>query len=87
MSNINLDKTSWELVQIVKDITKKNVVNAVTTNQLNVHQEDLSKLLTILDSSMSEGYNKSYNNFSKKFTKISKELANVDKEATPKKRK
>jgi len=75
MSNINLDKTSWELVEVLKDTAKKNLLNAVKNEQLKVDQEVLPKLFSLIDSSMSEGYNKSYKVFSEKFLQASKQLS------------
>jgi hypothetical protein len=82
MSNINLDKTSWELVEIVKETTKKNLVAAIKNNQLKVDQDVLPRLFAILDSSVSEGYNKSYKNFSTKFLKISKQFSDDQSQET-----
>ena len=88
MSNLSLDKTSWELVEVLKETAKKNLVNAVKNEQLKIDNEVLPKLFTLLDASLSEGYNKSYKNFSTKFEKISKDLSQKDQsESTPKKRK
>lgn len=87
MSNLNLDKTSWELVEVLKDTAKKNLLNAVKNNQLKVEEEVLPKLFSLIDSSMSEGYNKSYKNFSTKFLKVSKELAVATEKDSLKKRK
>lgn len=78
MSNLSLDKTSWELVEVLKDTTKKNLLNAIKNNQLKVDEEVLPKLFSLLDSSMSEGYNKSYKTFSNKFLKASKDLSEKD---------
>jgi len=75
MSNINLDKTSWELVEVLKDTAKKNLLNAVKNEQLKVDQEVLPKLFSLIDSSMSEGYNKSYKAFSEKFLQASKQIS------------
>ena len=34
MSNVDLDKTSWELIEILKDTAKKNLAIAVSTKQI-----------------------------------------------------
>lgn len=78
MPNNSLDKASWELVEILKETTKKNLVAAVNTEQLKISQDVLPKLFTLLDSSVAEAYNKSYKNFSNKFEKISKQVADQD---------
>lgn len=84
MPNINLDKTSWELVDIIRETTKKNVTNAVVNDQLKLDREVLPLLLKLIDASTSEAYNKSYKNFSSKFEKISQ---NIQSESPVKKRK
>lgn len=84
MPNINLDKTSWELVDIIKETTKKNVTNAVVNDQLKLDREMLPLLLNLIDASTSEAYNKSYKNFSSKFEKISQ---NIQTDTPVKKRK
>jgi len=86
MSNLNLDKTSWELVEVLKDTAKKNLLNAVKNNQLKVDEEVLPKLFSLIDSSMSEGYNKSYKTFSNKFLKVSKDLATTEKDSLKKRK-
>jgi len=84
MPNINLDKTSWELVDIIRETTKKNVTNAVVNDQLKLDREVLPLLAKLIDASTSEAYNKSYKNFSSKFEKISQ---NIQTESPVKKRK
>jgi len=85
-NNASLDKTSWELVEILKETTKKNLVSAIKNNQLKVDEETLPRLFMLLDASMSEGYNKSYKNFSNKFLKISKDLSTVQQESLKKRK-
>lgn len=70
----NLDKTSWEMIEFLKETTKKNLVSAVNSELLAIDKEVLPKLLNLLDASIAEGYNKCYNNFSTKFEKISKDI-------------
>jgi hypothetical protein len=81
MSNADLDKTSWELIEILKDTAKKNLAIAVSTKQIKIEEDILPKLFSLLDASMSEGYNKSYKHFSSKFEKISKDYSNNSLEA------
>ena len=71
----NLDKASWEMIEFLKETTKKNLILAVKSNQLKIDQEVLPKLFSLLDSSISEGYNKSYKNFSTKLEKISESIS------------
>ena len=90
MSKHNLDKTSWEMIEFLKETTKKNLVSAVNSEQLKIDQDVLPKLFSLLDSSIAEGYNKSYSNFSTKFEKISKELSSqtsASEQSSSKKRK
>jgi len=85
-NNASLDKTSWELVEILKETTKKNLVSAIKNNQLKVDEETLPRLFMLLDASMSEGYNKSYKNFLNKFLKISKDLSTTQQESLKKRK-
>ncbi len=85
-NNASLDKTSWELVEVLKETAKKNLLSAVKSNQLKVDEETLPRLFMLLDSSMSEGYNKSYKNFSNKFLKISKDISTSEQESLKKRK-
>lgn len=76
----NLDKASWEMIEFLKETAKKNLVSAVNSDQLKIDQDVLPKLFSLLDASIAEGYNKSYNNFSTKFEKISKDITSQTSE-------
>ena len=58
-----LSKSAWSLFEITKEITKKNLVSAVSSGQLKVEESVLPNLLNVIDASISEGYNKGHKNF------------------------
>jgi len=73
----NLSKSVWQLFEAAKDTTKKNLVTAVTAGQLKVDEEVLPVLLTLVGSSLDEGFNKGHKNF----------LSSVEKNTEQKKKK
>jgi hypothetical protein len=75
--NDKLSKSVWQLFEAAKDTTKKNLVTAVTAGQLKVDENVLPVLLTLVNSSIDEGFNKGHKNF----------LASVTKEPEQKKKK
>ena len=66
MPNNNIDKIAWELVDFTKETTKKNFISAVNSGQLKLDPELLPVVMTLIDSSINEGYNKGYKNFMNK---------------------
>jgi len=68
--NNNLDKLSWELVEVTKDMIKQNITSAVSSKQLDLNQDSLPKLFSLIDTSTSEAYSKSHKSTSNKFEKI-----------------
>lgn len=87
MSNNSLDKISWELVEIVKETVKKNLIAAINTEKVDIKEDVLPTLFNLLDASFSEGYSKSHKNFSTKIEKFLSETANINEVPVPKKRK
>ena len=82
MTNDTIDKIVWEMIDFTKETTKKNFVTAVNEGQLKLNPEILPTILTLIDSSIKEGYNKNYKSF---FSRMEK-LNEVDT-TTSKKRK
>jgi hypothetical protein len=73
-------KLSWELLGFAKEKTKTNIISAVTSGKVKVDSEVLPTLLTLIDASMDEGYNKGYKNFMTNLLKEDNESAtNVSK--------
>jgi hypothetical protein len=73
MTNNAVDKIAWDMLGFVKETTKKNFVTAVSSGQLKLDREILPVILTLIDSSIDEGYNKSYKNFSNRMQKLNED--------------
>lgn len=54
-----IEKAIFSLSQIISDQIKTNIVNAVSTKQLDIKKQDLDKLISLVSSSMNEAYGKS----------------------------
>lgn len=65
-----VSKSIWELSEFSKETTKKNLVQAVNSTQLKMDENSLRVLLSIVDSSISEGYNKGIESTTKKLSTI-----------------
>ncbi len=83
--NNSFDRISWELVEITRDTIKKNIVSAVTSEQIAVSRDVLPKLFSLIDASVTEAYNKSSKSISRKLGELSEEKKSD--ESIPKKRK
>ena len=66
MPNNNIDKIAWELMDFAKETTKKNLISAINNGQLKLDPELLPTIITLIDSSMNEGFNKGHKNFMNK---------------------
>ena len=60
-----LEKSSWILLQGIKDSVTNNVYTAVKSGQLQIEAKVLPMLLMLLNSSMEEGYHKGFKTFMK----------------------
>jgi hypothetical protein len=69
MTKDNLSKSTWQLFEVAKDITKKNLVTAVNTGQLKIDESLLPVLMNVIDASINEGFNKGHKNFINVVTK------------------
>jgi hypothetical protein len=91
MSNNNIDKIAWELMDVAKETTKKNFVVAVNTGQLKLNPEVLPVIMTLIDSSINEGFSKGHKNFTNRVKVASTSTAvasgDTDSSASLKKRK
>lgn len=63
-----IGKSSWVLLEGIKDSVNNNVHTAVKSGQLKVDAKVLPLLLTLLNASMEEGYHKGYKTFMKAAT-------------------
>lgn len=57
-SKDKVSKSIWGLFEFTKETVKKNIVQAVNNDQLKLDENSLRTLLSIVDSSITEGYNK-----------------------------
>jgi hypothetical protein len=58
-----VSKLTWDFFEMTKEITKKNLVTAVNTKQIDVSESLLPTILSLIDASVDEGFNKGHNNF------------------------
>lgn len=63
-----IGKSSWILLEGIKDSVTNNIYTAVKSGQLKIEANVLPALLTILNSSMEEGYHKGFKTFMKTAT-------------------
>jgi len=63
MPNNNIDKIAWDLMDLAKETTKKNFVTAVNTGQLKLDPNILPVIMTLIDASINEGFNKGHKHF------------------------
>lgn len=64
MKNLeSIEKSSWLLHQSVKDSLVKNVVASVKGKKINIDENTLEKLLSLLDASADEGYHRGHKLF------------------------
>ena len=74
-----VSKLAWDFFEATKEITKKNLVVAVNTKQLEVDEKALPALFSLIDASINEGFNKGHNNF------LNSVSVNVDEQIKKKK--
>lgn len=60
-----ISKSSWTLLEGIKDAVAANVTNAVRTGQLKIEAAQIEKLLTIIAASADEGYHRGHRTFMK----------------------
>ena len=71
-SKDKISKASWNHFISAKDTLSKNIVVAVQNGELKIEQEVLPKLISIIDSSLSEGYHKGHIVFEREVANILK---------------
>lgn len=74
-------KLTWDLFEIAKETVKKNFVSATNNGALKLDQNSLPEVFSLIDASLSEGFNKGHNNFIKNLANLS------EKEETQEKKK
>lgn len=60
-----ISKSSWTLLEVVKDTVSINVTNALRSGQLKIEAAQIEKLLTIIAASADEGYHRGHKSFMK----------------------
>ena len=78
-SKDKVSKSVWGLFEFTKETVKKNLVQAANSEQLKLDENSLRLLLNIVDSSISEGYNKGLDSTVKNLVSIFAEAGNLKK--------
>lgn len=60
-----ISKSSWTLLEVVKDTMSINITNALRSGQLKIEAAQIEKLLTIIAASADEGYHRGHKSFMK----------------------
>lgn len=60
-----ISKSSWTMLQGVKDATLANMTNAIHGGQLKVEAKVVTALLAVIGASIDEGYHRSHKTFMK----------------------
>lgn len=60
-----ISKSSWTLLEVIKDTVSINITNALRSGQLKIEAAQIEKLLTIVAASADEGYHRGYKSFMK----------------------
>jgi len=58
-----ISKSSWTLLEGAKDSVLTNVTNAVRSGQLKIESKQMTALLTVISTSIEEGYHKGHRTF------------------------
>lgn len=58
-----IEKASWMLLNAAKDAVTNNVTLAVRQKQLKIENDELAKLLMVIDASLQEGFQRSHKVF------------------------
>ena len=78
-SKDKVSKSVWGLFEFTKETVKKNLVQATNNNELKLDENSLRLLLNIVDSSISEGYNKGIDSTAKNVASLFSESDNSKK--------
>lgn len=58
-----ISKSSWALLQIIKDTISANLTTLASSKQVAIDLNELQKLLTVISTSADEGYHRGHKNF------------------------
>ena len=76
-----ISKSSWTLLEVVKDTVSINVTNALRSGQLKIEAAQIEKLLTIIAASADEGYHRGHKSFMKTVESGGRHYANSTEHA------
>jgi hypothetical protein len=60
-----ISKSSWTLLEGIKDSTVNNIADAVKSGQLKIESNQMTTLLALISASVDEGYHKAHRIFMK----------------------
>lgn len=60
-----ISKSSWTLLEGIKDSVANNITNAIRSGQLKIETKQVQTLLALLGSSADEGYHRAHKTFMK----------------------
>jgi len=60
-----ISKSSWTLLEGIKDSTVNNIADAVKSGQLKIESNQMTTLLALISASVDEGYHKAHRTFMK----------------------
>lgn len=60
-----ISKSSWTLLETIKDSLTTNLTNAVRGGQLKIEANQMALLLTVIGASADEGYHRGHRTFMK----------------------
>ena len=58
-----ISKHAWELIDLAKQSTLQNVTTAVASGDLKIDRSELSKLVSLIQASIEQGYDRGINEF------------------------
>lgn len=70
-----ISKSSWTLLESVKDATTANITNAIRSGQLKIEAAQVEKLLALLAASADEGFHRAHKTFLRGADEALKEAA------------
>lgn len=62
MEKAKVEKAIWNLTQTISDQLKSNIVQAVTSKQIELDKSTIEKLMSLVAATTNEVYTKSYRN-------------------------
>lgn len=89
-SREKISKSSWTLLEGIKDATMNNVADAVKTGQLKIEANQMTQLLALVSASVDEGYHKSHRVFMKSVDAalseivVNESFSSIDKKSSKK---